>query len=436
MGRTIDIVRDRKQDRLTTVVPTEYARAPTYRNPPGAAALKILHALIEEAGESIAEPLAWHEMPLKKAINETKIRHLTAKDADHHLSELKDVQLSFWVFDVRNGKTIVSRGGVIDRAEIHIPRDRTEPVTIRWIFGSMFTEIARTSNFYTLIDNNVVWSLRSRYAIALWQHLSALSGQRKRKARFTIQELRDVLGVPEGRLKTFSTFNKRALTRAINDINGCEYSRWDVQATAIKVHRKVTAIDISWQLRQPEKGQQLLDLRDDPDTLAVFPADGTVRGTAWEPVARKGAPESDPDQVGRDFARWIRNKNGRLAAPNIARSFRTFANGYESFRHPTGVAAPEPTAGHSPLCSFPSDGKIRDTPFEQLAATHTPAGTDPDTIGRAYARRQGALSPALLNRPPHATHEADFIAFCRKWSAADTDTGQPTPRPRGASASA
>ena len=425
VGRTIQIVRERKNDRHVTVVPTEYARAPTYRNPPGAAALKILHALIEEAGESIGVPLAWHEMPLKKAVSESKIRHLTAEDADHHLTELKDVQLSYWVFDVRHRKTIVSRGGVIDRAEIHIPKDRTEPVMIRWVFGSMFVEIARTSNFYTLIDNNAVWSLRSRYAISLFLYISALSGQRKRRARFSIQELRDVLGVPAKRLQRFNDLNARALKRAVTDINACPYSRWNVEATPIKVHRQVTAVEISWQLRQPDRGQRELDFGDGPGVLDAFPPDGAVRDTPWEAIARDGAPASDPDQVGRDFARWIRKKKGSLSARNIAGSFRTFARGYEAIRGHNGAprAAPDPGAERSPLSSFPRSGIITGTAFAAIAAEHAP-GADPDRIGRAYADRENDLSPRLLDRPAGITHEDDFTAFCRQW-----DAGEGGPRP-------
>ena len=430
----IDIVHDRQQDRSTTVLPTEYARAPTYRNPPGAAALKILHALIKQAGERIGEPLAWHEMPLRQAVSESKIRHLTAEEADRHLTELKDVQLSYWIFDVRHRKTIVARGGVIDRAEIHIPKDRSQPVLIRWVFGSMFVDIARSSNFYTLIDNNAVWSFGSRYTISLFQYISALSGQRKRRARFTIAELRDMLGVSTGRLQRFPDLKARALNRAVSEINACEYSRWTVAAETIRVHRHPVAVEISWQLRQPREGQRLLDLHDDPETLAVFPSDGTVRGTAWEPVARKGAPASDPDDVGRDFARWIRKKKGQLAAPNIAKSFRTFASGYESFHRQASGPAPEQGTDRSPLCSFPADGRIRGTTFEAIATRHAPTGSDPDSIGEAYARQQSALSPSLLNRPAGVSHEAEFTAFCQEWQNVRATEPARQARPRRRSA--
>ena len=425
-ARTLEAIRRRQNDRKTAVVPTEYARAPTYRNPPGATALKILHAMIDHAGASIDDHTTWHEMPLRNVIGTANLRHLGAQDADEHLSELNALQLSYWLFDVQRRKTIVSRGVVVERAEIHLPEDRgNEAVTIRWRFGSIFTEIARSSHFYTLLANNVIWSLRSRYAIALFHHISGLSGQRHRSVRFTVPELRDVLGVVPKKLQRFKDLNARALKPALDQINACEYARWTLKATIHKRARKVHAVEISWTPRKEEAQQELVLDDDEQASTATpatakpppFPADGRIVGTAWGQAARAHAPGHDPDRVGHDFARWIRNKGGRLDAPEITASFETFAKGYDAVQ---GRNQPAPAdwdgpaeRTRSPYSDFPRNGLIRDTVFAGLVATHAPA-VDPDTIGQAFAERlRGVGVP--FEAPDTVSHEEDFARFCQAW---------------------
>ena len=48
-GKARDVARRRLHDPDAVIVPTEYAHAPAYRNPPGATALKMLHAMIDYA---------------------------------------------------------------------------------------------------------------------------------------------------------------------------------------------------------------------------------------------------------------------------------------------------------------------------------------------------------------------------------------------------
>ena len=50
MGKTLDVARDRAFDQTKTVLPAEVARGTYMQNPPGLAALKLMHLLIAKAG--------------------------------------------------------------------------------------------------------------------------------------------------------------------------------------------------------------------------------------------------------------------------------------------------------------------------------------------------------------------------------------------------
>ena len=136
-------------------------------------------------------------------------------------------------------------------------------------------------------------------------------------------------------------------------------------------------------------------------------------------AARAHAPGHDPDRVGHDFARWIRNKGGRLDAPEITASFETFAKGYDavqgrSQQAPVGWDGPAERE-RSPYSDFP---RIRDTLFAGLVSTHAPAA-DPDTIGQAFAvHLRGVGVPFEL--PDAVSHEEDVVSFCQTWQRART----------------
>ena len=55
MGKTIQVATDRAFDKTKTVLPAEVARGIYMQNPPGLAALKLMHVLIGQAGGRMGE---------------------------------------------------------------------------------------------------------------------------------------------------------------------------------------------------------------------------------------------------------------------------------------------------------------------------------------------------------------------------------------------
>ena len=345
MARTLDVIRRSERDENTTVVPTEYARAPTYKNPPGAVALKILHAMIDHAAAAIDDDTHWHEMPLHDVIRKTDIGHLTAQEADHQLDEIVSLHLSYWRYDVQSRDTVVERGVVVQHAKIRLPDDReNRPVSVLWRFGSIFADIARTSDFYTLLDNNVIWTLRSRYAIALYQHITALSGQRKRSMTYTIDELRNVLGVLPNRLMAYKDLNTRAIKPAIEQINDCPAARWRLALTTQKRRRTIQDVTITWEpkeaLIQPElplepATESAPDAAADthagtrrPPRSSAFPATVSIKETRWGAIARELANGYDVEKVADDYRAWCGSSGIPLDKRGSERRFRTFCAGY------------------------------------------------------------------------------------------------------------
>ncbi len=71
-----------------------------------------------------------------------------------------------------------------------------------------------------------VYKLKSKYARALYAAIKQREGSKRQRRRmqekFTVAEFREILGVPKGKLTTFSNLNKIAIKPAVLKINALE----------------------------------------------------------------------------------------------------------------------------------------------------------------------------------------------------------------------
>ena len=71
-----------------------------------------------------------------------------------------------------------------------------------------------------------VYKLKSKYARALYAAIKQREGDKRQRARmqekFTVAEFREILGVPKGKLTTFSNLNTIAIKPAVLKINALE----------------------------------------------------------------------------------------------------------------------------------------------------------------------------------------------------------------------
>ena len=332
MGKTLKRIKQQRSRKTESVVPTEYARAPAFRHPPGAVALKLLIEMIHHAGPDMGDPHKWHELPFAQLRQVAGVSRLTAEEADHYLSDLVTYQVGYWIYDINKKATRVRRGVVVHDAEITFagktePEHANAPNVVRWLFGHTFCEVAQSSDFWTSIDRSVVRVLRSRYAIALYQHLCSLAGLKHPSITLTVDELREILGVPPGRLAAFKDLNGQALKPALCEVNA--HSRWIVTSTLIKRQRSVVAVELAWTARAgPEALPAATADSPAPAVSDSFPASGTIRDSAWGAIARELANGYDVDKVADDYRAWCGSSGIPLDKRGGERRFRTFCAGY------------------------------------------------------------------------------------------------------------
>lgn len=243
MGKTIQVAADRESDQTKTVLPAEVARGVYIRNPPTAQALKLMHLLISIAGGRMASDIQ-HEFRLSEIRKIPGMKNHDRASLEPLIADLAAVVL---VHDDTE-KQRVTISGIVDEGAIDYRHEISGDLLVTWTFRRAFQRMAAESNHWAILDRQTVFALSSKYAILLFQHIASLAKMEHVSAKtFTIPELRDLLGVPAGKLDRFSNLSQKALKPALAEIN--QISRLDLTATPKKIGRTIASVEISWAVK-------------------------------------------------------------------------------------------------------------------------------------------------------------------------------------------
>lgn len=329
----MEVAHDRAFDEKYMVLPVEVARGTYMQNPPGLAALKLMHALIGKAGGRMGEDVE-HRVRLSEVRAIEGLRHHDRASLSSLFAEL---QAAVLISDdtARQRLTI---GGLLDIAEVDYRDETSGDLVISWYFSRMFTRMAAASDHWAIIDRQTAFRLRSRYSMLLFQHISSfVKMEHITRKIFSVPELRAILGVETGKLDRFADLNARAIQPAIEEISA--ESRFVLTATTRKIGRTVATVEIAWDEKPSEERKAVKAEQDRHSTgrkarrdgaaemtVRAFPASGSITYTPWSDVARQELPQPrrDLDLVAERFRVWCDTKQIPLNAPNIEAIFRKF----------------------------------------------------------------------------------------------------------------
>lgn len=124
-------------------------------------------------------------------------------------------------------------------------------------FPRALRRIIQDSTVFARLQKEVMFALSSKYALTLYEMVQKRGNLRfKSQEKFTIDEIRGILGVPKGKLTTWSNLQLRALTPAVEEVNAL--SDFLVEVTPYKEGRRVAGIILSWK-RKDAEGQAAVD---------------------------------------------------------------------------------------------------------------------------------------------------------------------------------
>jgi len=343
MGKTTQVAADRAYDQSKTVLPAEVAQGVYMQHAPSLQAFKLMHLMIGTAGGRMADDVR-HDFRLSDVKKIKGMNNHTRASLSPLFEELRAATIREGNPQVDADRVVI--GGILDQAVL----DRRDPVSgdtlLSWYFGRSFRDMARDSNHWAILDRQAVFHLGSKYSVLLFQYIASLQNLKHiTSKRFTVPELRAILGIPEGKLTRFADVNSRALGPSIDEINS-DLTRLHLTAKLHKIGRTVAEVEISWaieedltkvkaELDRPKVGRKARQDGTAEMFALAFPENGSVRDTQpWDRIARDNAPKLDgghvPDlrKLADSFRKWCSEKSIPLDAPSIEKTFTTWCKSY------------------------------------------------------------------------------------------------------------
>lgn len=190
----------------------------------------IAHAFGPDMGEPGKE---WH-IPLAELRGTHKSNEHVAESIVSLMKTIVTVRLS-------NGQTqrAALLGGNV------MPEKNERHGLFTYSFDPKLVPLLRDSSVFGKLELAVIHAFTTKYGLALYEAVARrvrLSGRFYED--FTIDAFRELLGVPEGKLETFSNLKLRAISPAVDEINAM--ASFGVQVEPRKTGRKVTHVRLFW----------------------------------------------------------------------------------------------------------------------------------------------------------------------------------------------
>jgi len=133
---------------------------------------------------------------------------------------------------------------------------------LTYSFDKRLIEVLQDSTIWGKIALPVLMAFTSKYAVSLYENLAQFAALTKKVHKdYSLDEFRELLGVPPGRYKTFGELNKHVIKPAVDEVNALAPFR--ITLLPIKQGKKVVQIKVAW-----------------------WPKDSTALGEAWDEMQR------------------------------------------------------------------------------------------------------------------------------------------------------
>lgn len=313
-------------------------------------AAKLWHLLVKSAGVDLAVAKD-HRMALAD-LYQSGLGHMTLAERVEALRELQTTLVEVRVASPK----VIGRMRIVSEALLsRVERDEDDRGELVWRFGETLRTVFANSDHWAVLSKRAVLAFESRYALRLYEIIALRCGlEHKTSETFSVDELRSRLGVPTGKLTTWSNLRVFALDPAIAEVN--QLSGFMVSYQAMKRGRAVAAVTLSW---APKGGRERAATKRELDGSSVgrrarrdqaveqviaetkaafnapsrqiFPENGAIAFGRWAALVRDHVKGTTPDvnMVGAEFAKWCRAKNIRLDSPNIEATFIGFCRQYK-----------------------------------------------------------------------------------------------------------
>jgi hypothetical protein len=260
-------------------------------------AAKLFCLLIQEAGIAVADQVQ-HRIPYS-VLNDTF--HKSRDELAEAVMELHSTVVSVKLVS-RQGRPYVKSGPIL--SDVEREPESLDDAEIRFEFSPAIRRVIADSTHWAAVSRRAVLSFESRYSLRLYLFLSLRANLRKVSEDMSLDDLREMLGVPINALPRWQDVKRRALDPAMAEIN--HVAGFHAAYEPIKRGRRIVGVRLAWGLKDRAelvKAQRELDR---PRVGRTARRDGVVETIAQEryrlaeSLAGAGLGRTRPDQSNRD----------------------------------------------------------------------------------------------------------------------------------------
>jgi len=148
--------------------------------------------------------------------------------------------------------------------------------TFRYRLTEELAELLKDSTIFAKLDLEVMRSFRSKYAFSLYEAIARRIRLRRFTENLTVEELRSILGVEEGKLDTYSNLKKFAIQPALEEVNAI--TPYQVAIQPKKKGRKVESFIMGWSVKDTDGMQKAYKELQQPKVGRRARVDGDAEG--------------------------------------------------------------------------------------------------------------------------------------------------------------
>jgi len=201
---------------------------------------KIYNLLIDNAKQNIDKPV---EHTIDK--DELRLSRRGNERIDDTINRLMGGIAK--IKTTRNGEPATLRVQLLGR---NIEHDR-EDGKFYYSFDPVLREVFSNSTVFARLKMDVMLNFQGKYGLALYELTEKRINLRKNEEIFSITEFRSLLGVPKGKLTTWSNLKNFAIDAAVAEVNQLA-TDFRVEVTGIKHGRSFVEVRMSWWRTSPD----------------------------------------------------------------------------------------------------------------------------------------------------------------------------------------
>lgn len=122
---------------------------------------------------------------------------------------------------------------------------------LTYSFDKRLIDVLKDSTIWGKIALPVLMAFTSKYAVSLYENLAQFASLTKKTFHdYTLDEFRELLGVPPGRYKAFGEFNKHVLKPAVAEVNAL--APFGVTVVPLKQGKRVMQVRVGWWTKESD----------------------------------------------------------------------------------------------------------------------------------------------------------------------------------------